>query len=139
MASIIRLIGKRDMIKLDAVAVSSTDMAKTVAFYELLGFVFPEFGLDDKHVEPITKPGDVRLMIDTAELMEQLTGHVPTPPNHSSFAMLCDTPAEVDAVAAALKSAGHVLAVEPWDAFWGQRYATVKDPDGYQIDIFAEL
>lgn len=26
---------------------------------------------------------------------------------------------------------------EPWDAFWGQRYATVKDPDAYQIDIFA--
>lgn len=126
------------MIRLDAVAVSSKNMAKTVAFYELLGFEFPAWGPDDKHVEPVTKPGDVRLMIDTAELMEQLTGHAPTPPNHSSFAMLCDSPAEVDSVAAALKDAGHTLTVEPWDAFWGQRYATVKDPDGYQIDIFAE-
>ena len=127
------------MIRLDAVAVTSTDMAKTVAFYELLGFTFDAWGPDDKHVEPNAKPGEVRLMIDTAELLEQLTGHPPTPPNHSSFAMLCDTPAEVDAVAAALKDAGHTLTVEPWDAFWGQRYATVKDPDGYQIDIFAEL
>lgn len=126
------------MIRLDAVAVSSKNMSKTVAFYELLGFEFPAWGPDDKHVEPVTKPGDVRLMIDTAELMEQLTGHAPTPPNHSSFAMLCDSPAEVDSVAAALKDAGHTLTVEPWDAFWGQRYATVKDPDGYQIDIFAE-
>jgi hypothetical protein len=33
----------------------------------------------------------------------------------------------------------HCGAVEPWDAFWGQRYVTVKDPDRYQIDIFAEL
>ena len=127
------------MIRLDAVAVSSSDMAKTVAFYELLGFMFPSWSADDKHVEHVAKPGEVRLMIDTAELMEQLTGHPPTPPNHSSFAMLCDSPAEVDAVAASLREAGHTLTVEPWDAFWGQRYATVKDPDGYQIDIFAEL
>ena len=28
---------------------------------------------------------------------------------------------------------------EPWDAFWGQRYASVKDPDGNQIDLFAPL
>ncbi len=127
------------MIRLDAVAISSKDMAKTVAFYEILGFEFPEWGTNDKHVEPNTKPGDVRLMIDTAELMEELTGHTPTPPNHSSFAMVCDTAAEVDAVAAALKDAGHTLTVEPWDAFWGQRYATARDPDGYQIDIFADL
>ncbi len=127
------------MIRLDAVAVSSKDMGKTVAFYELLGFTFPDWRPDDKHVEPITKAGDVRLMIDTAELMEQLTGHAPVPPNHSSFAMLCDTPAEVDGVAANLRDAGHTLTVEPWDAFWGQRYATARDPDGYQIDIFAAL
>lgn len=28
---------------------------------------------------------------------------------------------------------------EPWDAFWGQRYCSVMDPDGNQIDIFANL
>lgn len=127
------------MIRLDAVAVTSTDMARTVAFYELLGFLFPAWNVEDKHVEPVAKPGEVRLMIDTAELMEQLTGHAPTPPNHSSFAMLCDSAAEVDAVASKLQASGHTLTVEPWDAFWGQRYATVKDPDGYQIDIFAQL
>jgi uncharacterized glyoxalase superfamily protein PhnB len=127
------------MIRLDAVAVSSKDMTKTVAFYELLGFDFPEWSADDKHVEPNTKPGDVRLMIDTADLIKELSGHAPIPPNHASFAMFCDTVSEVDTVAAALKDAGHTLTVEPWDAFWGQRYATVRDPDGYQIDIFAAL
>jgi len=25
----------------------------------------------------------------------------------------------------------------PWDAFWGQRYAVVIDPDGNWIDLFA--
>ena len=26
---------------------------------------------------------------------------------------------------------------EPWDAFWGQRYAVVSDPDDNTIDLFA--
>ena len=29
--------------------------------------------------------------------------------------------------------------LEPMDAFWGQRYATVLDPDGNSVDLFAEL
>lgn len=127
------------MPRLDAVAVSSTDMAKTVAFYELLGFTFSNWSPEDRHVEPDAKPGEVRLMIDTAGLMESLTGHKPTPPNHASFALVCDSPAEVDAIAAQLTAAGHEMTTEPWDAFWGQRYATVKDPDGYQVDLFAAL
>ena len=27
----------------------------------------------------------------------------------------------------------------PWDAFWGQGYSSVLDPDGNQVDIFAAL
>jgi len=114
-------------------------MARSVAFYELLGFEFADWTAEDQHVEPVAKDGEARLMIDTATLMEQLTGTAPIPPNHSSFGMLCDSPAEVDAIAAELAQAGHTLTVPPWDAFWGQRYATVKDPDGYLIDLFATL
>ena len=127
------------MPKLDAVAITTTNMAKTVAFYEILGFEFPDWSAEDRHVEPVTKPGEVRLMIDTAELMEQLTGARPVPPNHSSFALVCESVEEVNALAEALRSAGHRITTEPWDAFWGQRYATVKDPDGYTMDLFAAL
>jgi catechol 2,3-dioxygenase-like lactoylglutathione lyase family enzyme len=28
---------------------------------------------------------------------------------------------------------------EPYDAFWGQRYANVADPDGNAVDLFAPL
>jgi len=28
---------------------------------------------------------------------------------------------------------------EPWDAFWGQRYALVEDPDGAHVSIFCPL
>ena len=34
---------------------------------------------------------------------------------------------------------GHPEALAPFDAPWGQRYATVEDPDGTSVDLFAPL
>jgi len=78
-------------------------------------------------------------MIDSAELIENMLGASPVPPNHSSFALLCESPAQVDDVVKRVQTAGFEVAKEPWDAFWGQRYAIVKDPDGYMVDLFARL
>ena len=36
-------------------------------------------------------------------------------------------------------AAGFASKSEPWDAFWGQRYAQVVDPDGNDVDLFAPL
>jgi uncharacterized glyoxalase superfamily protein PhnB len=47
--------------------------------------------------------------------------------------------AEVDAAYAELTGAGYRGSREPWDAFWGMRYATVLDPDGTGIDLYAPL
>lgn len=124
---------------LDAIAVVSTDMARSKAFYTLLGFSFEGGFLSDDHVEPERRPGEPRLMIDSAKLMTQLIGEAPRAPNHSIFAMLCDGPAEVDAYAKAIEAAGFTIVTQPWDAPWGQRYATVADPDGYRVDLFAPL
>lgn len=124
---------------LDAVAVTAKDMERAQAFYALLGFDFEGGFQSDDHVEPVRRPGEPRLMIDSAALMEKLTGEAPHPPNHSAFALLCDSPAEVDAMAKTVQEAGFMVLVQPWDAFWGQRYATVADPDGYRVDLFAPL
>ena len=124
---------------LDAVAVSTTDMERAKAFYALLGFEFEGGFESDDHIEPVRRAGEPRLMIDSAALMEKLTGEAPRAPNHSIFAMLCDSPAEVDVYTAKIKAAGFTVLVEPWDAFWGQRYATVADADGYRIDLLAAL
>lgn len=126
-------------IVLDAVAVTTRDMARTVAFYSALGFDFDGVDLDAPHVEPRTAPGAVRLMIDTADLMERLTGQVPRPATHAQFALLCGGPDEVDAIAKGVVDGGFDVVVAPWDAPWGQRYATVSDPDGYLVDLFAPL
>lgn len=124
---------------LDAVGVTSRDMKKTVAFYALLGFRFPAFTDEDQHVEAEGPPGAVRLMIDDAELAKSLIGEDPRPGNGSAFALLYDSPGAVDAAAASVDGAGFSVIAQPWDAFWGQRYATVADPDGYKVDLFAPL
>jgi uncharacterized glyoxalase superfamily protein PhnB len=45
----------------------------------------------------------------------------------------------VDATYARLVAAGYEGHLEPWDAFWGMRYAVIHDPDGNGIDLFATL
>ena len=124
---------------LDAITVTTGDMVATARFYELLGFRFPAFASDEKHLEPITAEGEVRLMIDDRQLMREITGVEPKPPTHSAFALKCSAPAEVDETVASISAAGHRVVKAPWDAFWGQRYAIVADPDGYMIDLFANL
>lgn len=46
-------------------------------------------------------------------------------------------PADVDATHAAVVAAGFASHVEPFDAPWGQRYATVLDPYGNHADLYA--
>jgi uncharacterized glyoxalase superfamily protein PhnB len=118
------------------VAVSATDLSRTIAFYELLGFRFPPLEADTKHVEA---DGDVRLMIDEAAFLTELHGEPPRPGNAAGFALLFESPAEVDAAASRVGDAGHTVVTPPYDAPWGQRYATVADPDGYRTDLFALL
>lgn len=125
--------------RIDAIGVVARDIPQTVAFYRLLGFQFPETGDSDDHIEAITPPGAPRLMIDSHALILKLNGVEPRPATHSAFGLVCDSPAQVDALVQAVSDAGHAVPVPPWDAFWGQRYATVCDPDGTRIDLFAPL
>jgi len=78
-------------------------------------------------------------MIDEAAFLTELHGEPPRPANIAGFALLFDSPADVDAAAERIASAGHSVVTGPYDAPWGQRYATVADPDGYRIDLFALL
>ena len=119
-----------------AVAVSATDLSRAVAFYELLGFRFPPVQADTKHIE---SGAGVRLMIDDAAFLTELHGEPPRPGNIAGFAVLFNAPADVDAVVSRVAAAGHTVVTQPYDAPWGQRYATVADPDGYRADLFCVL
>ncbi len=126
-------------MKLDAVSVVSKDIQKSVAFYKLLGFEFGEVPSDAMHMEAKRQADSVRLMIDDHGMIKDHSGIDAKPSNFSAFAILCDSPKEVDEVVERVKKAGFTIAKEPWDAMWGQRYAVVIDPDGYGVDLFAAL
>jgi uncharacterized glyoxalase superfamily protein PhnB len=55
------------------------------------------------------------------------------------LAFLCTSPQDVDDTYRALVESGAGGHLAPWDAFWGQRYAVVADPDGNHVDLFAPL
>ncbi len=126
-------------MKINAVSVTSKNMKDSVEFYKILGFEFSEFKENEQHIEPKTPDGSARLMIDTDKLVQEITNEEPKPGNHAGFAILYDSVDEVNEVAARIKSAGFTVIKEPWDAFWGQRYAIVEDPDGYRMDLYAYL
>jgi catechol 2,3-dioxygenase-like lactoylglutathione lyase family enzyme len=115
------------------------DMPSTLAFYRLLGLDIPAAGPDEQHVDVIT-PNGYRLAWDDIELIKSLNPEWVEPAgNRMSLAFRCDSPAEVDALYQQVLDAGHSSVRAPYDAFWGQRYATVVDPDGNHVDLFAAL
>jgi catechol 2,3-dioxygenase-like lactoylglutathione lyase family enzyme len=123
--------------KLDLVGIVVEDLERARAFYRRLGLDVPE---GDDHVE-VTLPGGLRVAWDTVETIRGFDPdwEPPSGGQRIGLAFLCDTPAEVDSLYAELAGAGQGGHKEPWDAFWGQRYAQVKDPDGNVIDLFAWL
>ncbi|WAZ24913.1 VOC family protein [Streptomyces cinnabarinus] len=125
--------------RIDAIGLVVSDMAAAVTFYRRLGFAFPEGAESEPHAEaPL--PGGLRLMLDTEEIVRSLTPDWQPPAGtRHSLALRCDDPAEVDTVYEELVGAGYHGEHKPWDAFWGQRYAVVHDPDGHGVDLFAPL
>jgi catechol 2,3-dioxygenase-like lactoylglutathione lyase family enzyme len=126
--------------RFDAVGLVVSDMAASVAFYRRLGFAFPEGAEREPHAEA-ELPGGLRLLLDTEETVRSFHPgwRAPSGGGRSSLALRCDGPAEVDEVYEELVGAGYEGELKPWDAFWGQRYAVVHDPDGNGVDLFAPL
>jgi catechol 2,3-dioxygenase-like lactoylglutathione lyase family enzyme len=124
---------------MDMIGLHVRDMAASLAFYRRLGLEFPEGAENEVHVET-TLPGGLRVGFDTHEVMESFDpGWKPAQAGTSfTVCFLVDSPAEVDALYAALTE-DHEGHLEPWDAFWGQRYAIVRDPDGNDVALFAPL
>ena len=126
-------------MRFDAFGIIVEDMAAALDFYRLFGLEFPEGAEHEGHVET-TLDGGIRLMLDTVEVVRSFSEWEPPTGGHRiGLAFLCDSPAEVDARHAAVVAAGHRSHLDPFDAFWGQRYASVFDPDGNNVDLFAAL
>ncbi|WP_329124564.1 VOC family protein [Streptomyces sp. NBC_01465] len=125
--------------QLDAIGIVTSDMAASLAFYRRLGIDIPADADAQPHVEA-TLPNGLRLLWDTEETLRSFdAGWQPPQPGAGrlGLAFLCASPREVDEVYEALVGAGYEGHLKPWDAVWGQRYATVHDPDGGEVSLFA--
>lgn len=136
--------------KFDMIGLVVEDMAASLAFYRRLGLDIPE--TEDAHVE-VTLPNGLRFGWDTVATIRSFMPEWTKPRggNAVGMAFRCDrnlwgaipqTPdstADVDKLHADLVAAGYRSHKDPWDAFWGQRYACVLDPDDNVVDLFAPL
>jgi catechol 2,3-dioxygenase-like lactoylglutathione lyase family enzyme len=126
--------------RFDAIGVIVSDLQRAVDLYRRLGLEFPDDSAGQGHVEA-TLPGGLRFMLDTEEVVKSFNPDWSPPQGgpRTAVAFLCDSPDEVDRVYRELVEAGAQPLREPWDAVWGQRYASLRDPDGNGVDLFAAL
>ena len=122
--------------RLNAVGIVTADMRRSLEFYRLLGLETPD-PPPDGHAN-VDLPSGWRLMFDSEdEIRKFRPDWTRTTGNQVALAFECASPGDVDAVYTRLTDAGFRGDKEPWDAFWGQRYAQLRDPDGVPVDLYA--
>jgi catechol 2,3-dioxygenase-like lactoylglutathione lyase family enzyme len=123
-------------VRLGVVGIATKDMGRSLLFYRTLGLPVPEGQEQEPHVQ--MEAGSISLAWDTVDLLREVYGHWEEASGHRiELAFDCGAREEVDAVYERVTVAGFRGLKEPWDAFWGQRYAVVEDPDGNQISLYA--
>lgn len=119
--------------------VFAKDLQRSIDFYRLLGLPVPDPEMP--HVA-VQLPGGNSLSLDTDETIAGMhPGWAPPSSADSRLALALGvgSPAQVDALFEKVTAAGHAGPLAPYDAPWGMRYATVADPDGNWVDLFALL
>ncbi len=111
-------------------------MKASLEFYRVLGLEIPEEMNEDQHVE-VNQEG-FRLAFDKQETAKEVYGSWEQQSGHRiELAFVCENEVLLNELYKKIIDHGYVGHREPWDAFWGQRYAIVQDPDGNLISLFA--
>ena len=125
------------MPELNAIGIVASDMARSIRFYQVVGFDVPDTP-DEGHVDT-SLPNGIRLMLDSEETVRSFrpdwtreTG------NQVGLALECESPAEVDEIYARVTEAGF-HGEGAVGRVLGHRYAQLQDPDGVPVDLYAAL
>ena len=123
---------------LNHIDVVSGDVDDAVAFYRRLGVEIPEESVwrhkGRAHHVGIKLPNGVELSLSSVEITKaSATGW------ESGNILITSVPSRdaVDELFADLTGAGHPVVQQPFDAFWGARYAIVRDPAGNNVGIMS--
>lgn len=129
--------GVRVGIYLDQINIVVRDMEAMVDFYERLGLSVSDGGAPEwqpHHREARTEGADVDLdsQAFTSKWNRGWPGGAGT-----VLGFRVDSRDDVDRLYHELTAAGHEGQQEPYDAFWGARFAAVTDPDGNAVAIMS--
>ena len=125
------------MAELEAIGITTANQAASLRFYGLLGVEVPDPGED--HVEAPVR-GGLQTDVGHGGTDQADRARLAEPDSSEDRAGLpLRGPADVDATYARVVDAGFESKAEPWDAFWGQRFAYLRDPDGNTVALFAPL
>lgn len=116
------------------------DIPRSLAFYRELGLDIPAAADGQGHVD-VDLGGGLQMVWDTQDTIRSFDEGWKKPKggHQVAIAFRCDSPADVDSLVKHLADAGYEVHKQPWDAFWGQRYSIVLDPDGNHVEISAFL
>jgi len=126
----------------DGVNLVVSDMDASVAFYRRLGVTIPDQGpWDGDHRTAETREGGAGFEMDSTTFVPRWNSGWPgsTGRGTAVFGFKVATRTDVDRIHGDLTSAGYVSQQEPYDAFWGARYAIVEDPDGNAVGIMSPM
>jgi catechol 2,3-dioxygenase-like lactoylglutathione lyase family enzyme len=119
------------------------DMDATLTFYRRLGLTIPDSppwppGTAAQHTEART-PGGVRLEFDNQAMAAIWHPAWRREDGRAVLGFSLPSREAVDDRYAELTSAGYVGRQPPHDAFWGARYAIVRDPDGNDVGLMSPI
>ncbi len=127
-------------LQLDQFNLVATDVAVSVAFYEALGLEFaPTPDEWASHHRSAVLSSGVDFDIDSPQFASVWNAGWRGRPGRPSgvLGFRLDSRNDVDARCAALHAAGYVVQQQPYDTFWGARYAIVEDPDGNAVGLMS--
>lgn len=115
-----------------------TDMEATVAFYRRLGLSVPDTDPTfQAHHRSARLPGGIDLDFDSVAFARHWNRGWAGGTGVLGFKV--ESRARVDEIYADLTAAGYRGQQEPYDAFWGARYAVVEDPDGNAVGVMSPV
>lgn len=124
----------------DQVNIVVGDMEATTVFYRRLGLELPEQAPWDTYHRSATTAAGLDLDFDTVDFARQWNGGWPrTTGGGVVVGFRVTTREAVDAIHTDMVEAGYRSQQEPYDAFWGSRYAVIEDPDGNAVGIMSPM
>lgn len=118
------------------------DMAASIEFYRLLELEIPDpfewpAGSRAENVDDIQSDNGCYMALDSYQMARIWNPQFDPYRRQGNIVigLLVETRGDVDRLYEKVKSAGHPVGQEPYDAFFGSRYAIVIDPDGNQVGL----